>query len=74
MGGDCAANEVCCGVFKLVGQDQGYQGVSCETTCDPPGFNYMGVIMCTGDPGVCPGGSSCNSSQVLPSGYKFCQP
>lgn len=74
MGGsDCAMGEVCCAIFQQWGPGpDGYKGASCQTKCENPQFGQLGLTLCTDDPSVCPKGTSCKASAVLPKGFFVC--
>lgn len=59
---DCNGG-VCCGLWN---NQIGWYQISCEANCD------QGLTMCTGDPGVCDGGTTCNPSGALGQGYSYC--
>ncbi|MBK9263013.1 MAG: hypothetical protein IPM54_24815 [Polyangiaceae bacterium] len=63
-GPDDCPGEICCGTFN--GQD--YTEVSCRPTCQ----NQGNIILCDGDPNVCPPNDDCLPSQVL-GGYLVCR-
>ena len=59
---DCPGGE-CCGDWN----GQTYSGISCVQRCSD-----FDVLMCEGNPGVCPAGENCFESQVLGAGYSYC--
>jgi hypothetical protein len=71
---NCAQGEVCCATFQWFGPGpDGYQGVACVQSCDdPPGPQQGAFLLCSDDPSVCTGNDTCNNSQVLPAGFKYC--
>jgi hypothetical protein len=66
---DCPG-EVCCAHYVLVnnGMTVKYTGASCANTCGDASSEY---IICTGDPSVCTGGTTCQTSELGP-GYQVC--
>jgi hypothetical protein len=59
---DCPGG-VCCGDYN----GNGYDGVSCEPTCE------QGLTMCAGMPLVCGPGQQCLPSNYLGQGYAYCE-
>lgn len=59
---DCPGG-VCCGDYN----GNGYDGVSCEATCDG------GLTMCAGMPQACGPGEQCLPSNYLGQGYAYCE-
>ncbi len=71
---DCGQGEVCCATFQWFGPGQeGYKGVKCVASCDdPPSNGQTAFLLCSDDPNVCTGNDTCQSSMVLPQGFKYC--
>jgi hypothetical protein len=60
---DCPSGQ-CCGDWN----GQSYQGIACVASCPD-----SDVLMCEGNGGVCPPGETCFPSQVLGTGYSYCE-
>jgi hypothetical protein len=64
--------QVCCGHRNVYGQGEDafvyYDITTCQSTCD----NDDRILCNPMGPDDCPGGSSCNPSTLLPSGYHVC--
>jgi hypothetical protein len=71
---DCGQGEVCCATFQWFGPGpEGYKGVECVASCDdPPSNGQTAFLLCSDDPNVCTGNDTCQSSMVLPQGFKYC--
>ncbi|MCK6537690.1 MAG: hypothetical protein L6Q84_32355, partial [Polyangiaceae bacterium] len=65
---DCGSGQICCGTLVQNGGGSGYYtDFSCKNSC-----NYAGArVVCGSSPGVCPSGTTCKGSSILPQ-YKIC--
>ena len=66
---DCPGTQVCCG---QIGTGTSYANLMCRNASQCT-FQDQRIVVCGGDPSVCPNGTNCQASQFLPQ-YNVCVP
>lgn len=70
---DCPNQQKCCAAYKSVGQNKGYTSASCKDSClNGLMLGELGIEVCSDGMSMCPFGTSCKSSQILPMGFEVC--
>ena len=68
---DCPGESQCCGTLTGSNNTRHYEELSCVDVCEE---SESTVTICGQHPGVCPDGTTCSPSTLLPEGYNVCVP
>jgi hypothetical protein len=63
---------VCCMAVDPNDHQDPYLGSACAATCADQGGTKV-VVCSDAQPGVCPAGTTCQASSILPPGYRVCE-